>query len=200
MPPPCVPYSAIRPEIRSGDLLLCSGTAFFSRLIQHKTGSLYSHVGILWLNAEAERVMVYESVESKGVINRPLSRYLTNYNNDGQPYPGRMFLARHAGFAGLTPAQRQQFLQFAIDVLDHPYDSQEIARIAVALMAPDLAWHPAFPEVTVGTRYICSVYAGAALATVALHIPHDPRGFLAPADFPKCPDVTVLVELQPDAP
>jgi Orthopoxvirus protein of unknown function (DUF830). len=193
--PPRLSYDQIRPLLRSGDVLLCSGTAFFSRLIQRKTGSRYSHVGLFWKNDEAERVMVYESVESKGVINNPFSRYLSNYKGEGQPYPGRMFIARHDGFACLTPADRMAFLQFAIDVQGHEYDSHEITRIAVAIASPELAWDPAFPEVTVGKRYICSVYAGDALQTVRLGVPHDPRGFLAPADFAKAPDVSVLWEI-----
>jgi hypothetical protein len=193
--PPKVSYASIRDDLRSGDLLLASGTAFFSRLIQHRTKSPYSHVGILWRNEEAERLMLYESVESKGVINAPFSRYLLNYNSTGRPYPGRLFIARHAGFMHLTPLERRCFLQFAIDVQQYEYDTKEIARIAVALAAPELAWEADLPEVTVGKRYICSVYAGEALQTVNLVIPHDPRGFLAPADFPRAPGVTVLWEI-----
>lgn len=191
-----VAYDKVRPLLRSGDILLCAGTAFFSRLIQRSTGSRYSHVGLFWKNEEAERLMVYESVESKGVINSPFSRYLSNYKGEGTPYPGQVFIARHAGFAHLTPLQRKTFLQFAIDVQGHDYDSHEIARIAVSIAAPDLAWDPTFPEVATGKRYICSVYASETLQTVDLDIPHDPRGFLAPADFAKAPAVDVLWEVQ----
>jgi hypothetical protein len=192
---PLLPYEQVRPLIQSGDLLLASGTAFFSRLIQRKTSSPYSHVGIFWKNDEAERVMVYESVESKGVINNPFSRYLSNYKGEGTAYPGKVFVARHKGFAHLTPRQRQAFLQFAIDVQGHDYDAHEIARIAVSITAPELAWDPHFPEVTAGKKYICSVYAGDALQTVELVIPQDTRGFLAPSDFAKAPDVTLLWEI-----
>ena len=42
---PCLPYNDIRPNIRSGDILMCSGSAVFSRLIQSATRSPWSHVG-----------------------------------------------------------------------------------------------------------------------------------------------------------
>ena len=42
-----VNYKKFRDEIRSGDLLLCSGSAWFSRMIQKTTNSVWSHVGFV---------------------------------------------------------------------------------------------------------------------------------------------------------
>ena len=51
-------YSEIRPSLRSGDLLLCSGTSWFSRLIQAATGSEWSHVGLILRVDSLDRVDV----------------------------------------------------------------------------------------------------------------------------------------------
>jgi|GEM_PF-5217564 len=39
-------YSAARSSIRSGDILLCSGTSLISRMIQNATKSIWSHVAL----------------------------------------------------------------------------------------------------------------------------------------------------------
>ncbi len=40
-----VNYWQFRKNIRSGDVLLCSGSGWFSKMIQRATKSLWSHVG-----------------------------------------------------------------------------------------------------------------------------------------------------------
>ncbi len=44
---PSVPYDKARGEIRSGDLLLCSGSGLVSDIIKDATKSLFSHVAII---------------------------------------------------------------------------------------------------------------------------------------------------------
>ena len=80
-------YSEIRPLLCSGDLLLCSGTSWFSRLIQAATGSEWSHVGLILRMERLDRVMLLESVESIGVRAVPLSCYFENYRQSGAAYP-----------------------------------------------------------------------------------------------------------------
>ncbi|MCC2626273.1 MAG: hypothetical protein K0R14_2146 [Burkholderiales bacterium] len=40
-------YSSIRGELKSGDILLASGSAVFSKLIQQVTRSIWSHVAFI---------------------------------------------------------------------------------------------------------------------------------------------------------
>ena len=42
-----VDYAQFRCQIASGDLLLCSGSGIFSRMIQAGTKSAWSHVGFV---------------------------------------------------------------------------------------------------------------------------------------------------------
>ena len=102
-----VDYDQFRPRIQSGDLLLCSGSGWLSRIIQKSTGSIWSHVGFVMRLDAIDRVMVLESVESIGVRTVPLRKYLLDYDNQNHPYPGGIVIARHSGFA--TPRNLKLF-------------------------------------------------------------------------------------------
>ena len=128
------PYGDCRGEIRPGDLLLCSGTGAFSRLIQGATKSQWSHVGFLMPIPSIDRVMVLESVESVGVRTVPLSRYLTNYSNSGRGYGGGIVIARHGDFPTDNPVPAN-FARKAVDLFGYPYDNDAIARIALRITA-----------------------------------------------------------------
>lgn len=99
-------YAQFRPKIASGDLLLCSGSGIFSRMIQAGTKSTWSHVGFVMRLGSIDRVMVFESVEPLGVRTIPLSKYLTDYDSKGNPYPGRIAIARHGDFKAQANSQK----------------------------------------------------------------------------------------------
>ncbi|MDF2868305.1 MAG: hypothetical protein K0S11_1775 [Gammaproteobacteria bacterium] len=73
-------YDSLRNQILSGDILLCSGSALFSNLIQQATQSVWSHVAFILRLDAIDRIMVLESVESIGVRTVPLSSYVYDYN------------------------------------------------------------------------------------------------------------------------
>ena len=175
---PLLAYDAFRPLAQDGDILLCSGSATFSKLIQRATNSIFSHVGfVMWLRS-IDRLMVLESVESVGVRTVPLSNYLGDYNGTGSGYPGRLLIARHAGFAALqmTPA----FPQFAVDRFGLPYDRDEIVRIAAHIASGGLI---AGGNLRDAKEYICSEYAAACYAALGIDIQQKNSGFIAPSDF-----------------
>ena len=64
---PKIKYAQFRSKIASGDLILCSGSGIFSRMIQAGTKSAWSHVGFVMRLDAIDRVMVLESVEPLGV-------------------------------------------------------------------------------------------------------------------------------------
>lgn len=98
-------YARFRTDIASGDLLLCSGPGFFSRMIRAGTKSVWSHVGFVMQLDEIDRVMVLESVEPLGVRTVPLSKYLNVDDSLGNPYPGRTVIARHDDFSAKAQAE-----------------------------------------------------------------------------------------------
>ncbi|WP_335870085.1 YiiX/YebB-like N1pC/P60 family cysteine hydrolase [Bacillus sp. 2205SS5-2] len=83
----------LRPQLRTGDLLFCSGNYLVSELIKQISGSMFSHVAIvvIW----EEQCLLMESVEDDGVRIVPIEHYLTNYENTKERYNGNLFLARH---------------------------------------------------------------------------------------------------------
>ena len=175
----------ILPRVRSGDLLLCAGTGVFSSLIQQATGSIWSHVALVWHWPGVERVVVFESVESVGVRMVPLEKYLLNYDNDGMPYPGRIALLGHARYPnGLPLAHETPIVRYAIDQLGYAYNKQEVLRLAARIMAAkltraELAAKGLAPQ----KELICSEFVSECLTQAGLGLLPNPYGFVAPADF-----------------
>lgn len=182
-------YPDIRSQLRSGDLLLCAGTSWFSRLIQMATGSEWSHVGLILRLDALDRVMLMESVESVGVRAVPLSRYFENYQQSGAGYPGELAIYRHRDFpAGPEAAAALARLgRFAVDRLGWPYDGQQIAELAARLMFHRLAPggpRPALPDASLENQaYICSEYVAACYSELGIEIACGSCPYVTPGDF-----------------
>ena len=160
---PRLPYAQVRPQIRSGDLLLCAGSSPFSKMIQAATGSPYSHVGFVWRLEGIDRILVLESVESIGVRCVPLASYVRDYSRTGKPYPGLLCIGRHTAF----PAEAGplvSFAQQAVDLLGTAYDHREIAAIALRIVAAKLGL-PA-PPLRADTPLICSEFVQLCLGSL----------------------------------
>lgn len=190
---PLLPYAQVESLICSGDLLLCSGSSLFSTMIQRMTASIFSHVAFLLRQDAINRIMVLESVESIGVQTVPLVRYITNYDGKGHPYPGKMWIARHTAFASKAADNLTVFSQGAVDLFGTKYDTQECLGIMARIVADKLGFLP--QSARSNRTFICSEYAAICYNSVGIDIQYDQRGFIAPADFAKCPDVTLLWEI-----
>jgi len=191
-------YDTFRQQIRTGDILLCSGSAWFSKMIQGATDSIWSHVGFVMRLDAIDRVMVLESVEPLGVRTVPLRKYVEDYDSEGNPYPGGLVLARHQSFQ--TRAQTKaltRFGQFAVDLFGYPYDTDEIAKIAARIMASKIPFSAKDKKaLTPDREYICSEYAYECYRSIGIEIDYDPRGFVAPADFARTREVSLVAVLQ----
>jgi hypothetical protein len=188
---PRVAYATVRDQIRSGDFLLCCGSSPMSLMIRRATNSIFSHAAFLRWDREIDRVMVLESVESVGTQTVPLSFYVSNYKQSGRPYPGRIYIARHAGLT--AEMDLKPMFQWATDRLNLPYDTQECLRIALRITAAKLGFP--YQPYAQDKLYICSEFLLAWLAQGAITMPCDQRGFFAPADVARCPEVQILWEL-----
>jgi Permuted papain-like amidase enzyme, YaeF/YiiX, C92 family len=122
-------YKIIRDELKTGDLIFCSGNYFFSKIIQKFTKSVWSHVGIIYRDEPLGRILILESEKIYGVRLAPLSKYLKDYHGKNKPYRGKVVLAR------VTPEiplqQSFKAISFGMDELTKPYDNWEILRIAI---------------------------------------------------------------------
>jgi cell wall-associated NlpC family hydrolase len=124
-------YDAVRDDLRSGDLVFCSGSYFFSGLIQRFTRSVWSHVGIVYRDEQLERLFILESETGIGVRLVPISKYLRDYHGRRRPYRGQIVIGR------VNPepdaAKARQAVSFGMDLLTKPYDNFEILRIAARI-------------------------------------------------------------------
>jgi uncharacterized protein YycO len=129
---PVLDYDEVRNELRTGDIVFCSGTYFFSKTIQWFTKSVWSHVGIIYRDDHLERIFVLESETAIGVRLVPLSKYLRDYHGRNKPYKGRILIGR------ITPEpdnqKLKQAISFGMDELTRPYDNWEICRIAIRIL------------------------------------------------------------------
>ena len=83
-------YNTKREHIRTGDVVLVSGTKLFSRVIKFFSRSKISHVGLfVWMVIEGEkRLMVVEFIEGQGMNIDFASAYLSK---NKEVYWGRLY-------------------------------------------------------------------------------------------------------------
>ena len=193
-------YDDARPEIRSGDLLLCAGTSVMSRMIQRATESPWSHVALILRLDAIDRVMVLESVESIGVRAVPLSHYVRDYSGSGKGYAGEVLIARHDAFAHVSGERLHRMSQFAVDLFGHRYDTREILRIAGRIMHKSLGLSSdEVKRLQRDRAYICSEYVWECYRHLGIDLAHDARGFIAPADVADDPRVHPIFYVQVEA-
>lgn len=184
-------YTRCREHIRAGDILLCSGNGLFPSLIKRATASIWSHVAFILPIPEIDRIMVLESVETRGVQAVPLSSYVNNYLGSGKPYNGRLLIARHDNF---DPWKLLHVSRTAIDLLGYPYSYREIAKITMCLM---LRWAgKGQPNALKKDKeFICSQFVELLFNSMKIEIPHDPRGFIVPDDFAKDQNINAVCSI-----
>lgn len=171
---PVVDYSVLRPQLRTGDLLFGSGNYPISGRIQEATHSIWTHVAIVLQMARIDRVLLLESVMTVGVRVVPLSKYLSDYEEDGKPYDGCLLIAR---VDGVTLEFATKLVQFGFDELGRPYNREELACIMDPINLP-------IERVTIRERvYVCSELVQACFQQVGYEFPKHPGGFITPEDI-----------------
>jgi hypothetical protein len=187
-----IPYVSLRQQIKSGDILICSGSSFFSNLIKDATKSVWSHVAFILHLPEIDRLMVLESVETIGVRTVPLSSYINNYNASFLPYPGRIFIARHQHF------EKDKIISLskrAFDLLGYPYNKQEILTIASRVGLHSLGIKEKAKNGRYKNAYICSEYVSECFQSIGIPIVCDPQGYIIPADYARDPNIDLVAEI-----
>jgi hypothetical protein len=193
------PLDAVRARVRDGDILLCSGRDPFSRLIGWATESPWTHVALAYRWPQAGRILVFESVQQFGVRVVTLERFCSQSSTGQRPYPGNIILARHEGYAakGGKPggAGMQRLVDAAVDRLGDNFAPGEILRIGLRIALGRTGGQT--PRwLRPRDEYICSEYVARCLAKVAIDIPWDGRGFIAPADFAKDPLIKAVAKIK----
>ncbi|MGZ0019107.1 YiiX/YebB-like N1pC/P60 family cysteine hydrolase [Nitrosomonas sp. wSCUT-2] len=177
-------YLQIRNSIQTGDIFFASGNYPVSRIIEHFSDSMFSHVGFVF--TWNERVLLLESVEDDGVRMVPLSHYLSDYENSGEPYNGRLFLGRYN--AAFDAANINRMLGKAADTLNKKYDKDEISKI-IARITIGLGKHGD------NDAYICSEFVDICFREIGIVFPRDSRGFIFPEHIAADANVQPLYEI-----
>jgi hypothetical protein len=189
-------YDDLRPEIQTGDLLLCSGSGGFAKMIQKASNSVWSHVGFVLRLADIDRVMVLESVESIGVRCAPLGHYADGYGGFRKGYPGRAILARHKSFAETaTPERLHDMSQFALSLCGRVYDKQDLLRLAARIGQSIFGFGD--EQAKQNDEYVSSEFVWQCYRACGIKSEHDERSsFIAPRDFAKTAEVVGIAELR----
>jgi len=144
MEPVKIQYDRYRSQFKDGDILLYKGRNLFSKIIQWKTQSAYSHAGVVvWWN---QRLMVLEAV-STGVIARPISYNLEHYSGDIDYYRPRF---------EITAAARLDMAQYAQEQLGKSYAWRRIISFFFKLLLDQPLTRKDSTEPT--GSYFCSEY------------------------------------------
>jgi len=144
---PIVRYEDIRDKLRTGYLFFSSGSYLFSHVIQALTGSVWSHVAIIYKDEELKRVLVLEAEPYVGIRLAPLSKYLRDYKGKKKPYKGQIVISK-LNF-DLERELLNKGISFGLDELTRPYDNIEIIRIMTRILFR-------LGKPTKNRNYICS--------------------------------------------
>lgn len=165
-------YAQIRNQIKSGDLFFCSGNYWISKQIAGFTNSPWSHIGIIIVMPEIDRVLLLESVEDMGVRIVPLSKYLNNYeHNTG--YDGELLIASDSR---VNSTSFTNIFSRGVDLITQPYDKDEIIKILGRIILGTGRANP-------NDRYICSELVYECFNTARLHYTYNNNGFISPQDI-----------------
>ncbi|HQO21231.1 MAG TPA: YiiX/YebB-like N1pC/P60 family cysteine hydrolase [Acidobacteriota bacterium] len=178
---PVVPYSGIRKELQTGDLLFASGNYVISKLIRKFTKSPWSHVGIIFPVKSPGGALLLESVEDRGVNFLPIGRYLNDYHR-GRPYNGPLVIAR---VRDLKNKNYKELANFGIRELARPYDRDEIAKIVARIIADR-------GKKKRDNEYICSELVYEAFLRAGIEFSYDKRGFISPENIWRDPRVEIV--------
>ncbi|MGG9971503.1 YiiX/YebB-like N1pC/P60 family cysteine hydrolase [Ferruginibacter sp. SUN002] len=127
-----ISYEKIRPFLKTGDILFCSGNYLFSGIIQRLTKSTWSHVAVIYKDEELGRVLVLEAEPSVGIRLMPLTKYLRDYKGTKRPYKGKVFISKLN--VEVNKESLNKGISFGLDELTRPYDNWEIFRIMLRIL------------------------------------------------------------------
>jgi hypothetical protein len=127
-----VPYEKIRPYLKTGQIVFCSGSYLFSGIIQRLTKSVWSHVAIIYKDEDLGRVLMLEAEPYIGIRLIPLSKYINDYKGKHRPYKGQMVITNFT--VPIDDEHKRKLISFGLDELTRPYDNWEIIRIMIRIL------------------------------------------------------------------
>ncbi|WP_419917500.1 YiiX/YebB-like N1pC/P60 family cysteine hydrolase [Candidatus Poriferisocius sp.] len=158
-------YEDLRPQLRTGDIVLFAGRSAVSKLIRCVTHSRWSHVGMI-IRYEPDAVFVWESTVRKGVALSAFSRRIATY-------PGHVAVRRRRNI--LTDTEESAIHEFRRRVSGTGFERSPFQMLGSALQGI----HNRADE----SRFFCSELVAATFKAADL-LPSDrPSNEYTPDDF-----------------
>jgi hypothetical protein len=125
----------------------------------------------------------------------PLSSFIRRTSSGVAPYPGRILLARHRGFAATSAEQPlKRIADFAFDRLGDRFSHLETAKIALRVIVGRV--RVTMPRLLgPDDEFICSEYVARCFEAVGIKGPWDGLGFIAPSDIAADPDLDPVAQI-----
>lgn len=182
-------YDNLIKDLKSGDILFCSGNYLISQLIKSVSKSMFSHVGII-VKLE-ENILLMESVEDDGVRMVPLDHYINNYENSNNRYNGSLYVARHKLLEDLSDEDDKirKLIKEGLSLLNRSYDKNEIAQI-VARIGLELGKHNDNKE------YICSEFVNECFKKINIEFLVDSKGYIYPEHIAADPNTSPIAQIE----
>ncbi|QIG80411.1 YiiX/YebB-like N1pC/P60 family cysteine hydrolase [Stakelama tenebrarum] len=176
-------YPELLETLRTGDIILCSGTQLYSRFIRWGAGSAWSHVAMILRIDALDQVMVIEAREEKGVRMLPFHRFLTEDSTPNRVFPGDVVFARHRDFeTHAANGGLQRMMRFATDRLGAPFSPGEILKIMARIVLSRLGKR--LPRMLRSDdEFTCAEYVYRCLEEVGIHVAWNGLGYIGPAAF-----------------
>ena len=175
------PYSEIRNDLKTGDLVLYSGKGAFSQIIKLVTQSRWSHVGMVLQLKEYDFLATWESTTEsklkdlvsgkilKGVQLVPLSARIQEYGGD--------IVVRQLKNVELGREQIQDLMKLRKELRGRPYEEDKMELLKAAYDGP---WGDNEEDLS---SIFCSELVAEAYQRLGLLSQRKPSNEYTPADF-----------------
>lgn len=187
------PYESVRSEVRTGDLILCSGAEPLSRIIQAATRSPYSHVAMVVRMLSIDRVLLLEAEWPYGVRAVPMSSYLRDWNGSGKAYPGHLLVARHAALDRGGENVSDMFLSELVDNLGRRYSLKRALRMGLREVVALAGLR--FRQLQMQKATVCSEYIFHTYSRLGLHLPCNSKGYILPMDIATHEEISLVCRI-----
>ena len=122
-------YKDIRGQLKTGDVLLFSGTGLISSLVQWWTGSKWSHVALVVKSEDIDAVFCFESTTISSVLDittgsKARGVQLTPLSSRIKSVKGEVYIKRLE--KELFPEQKKAFFKLMINFRGRGYESDKM--------------------------------------------------------------------------
>lgn len=124
-------------DLKTGDIILFSGTCFVSRVIKFFTGSRWSHIGMIVKDPDYPYPLIYESSHYTGIMGLDIGRKTSGvqilpFNERRRTFAGDMALRRLE--YDLSDNELYRLRIFRIYMVGKPFEEDRLQMLAASRM------------------------------------------------------------------